>query len=74
MGLADLLKISQDAAVELEDIRQPGFAHQNSGFFAADAPCAKAHDGLALQLVGVGVEVGFEGGRKLGELDRKRHV
>src|SRR5690606_18619661 len=47
---ADLLEVFEDPAVELVNAFDARFGHVDRRLFAANAPCAEAHDGLALQL------------------------
>ncbi len=54
MFAVGFLKVFEDAALQLVDMLQPFFAHQNRGLLAADAACAKADHGFVLQRTFVG--------------------
>ena len=49
-------KVFQDAAVQLVDVFQAFFAHQNGGLFTADTAGAKAHHGLVFQFIQVAAQ------------------
>ena len=49
---SNLLKIPQDAALELLDVAKAGFHHDGAGLLATDPTCAEHHNGFVLHRLG----------------------
>src|SRR5262249_29521795 len=65
-----LLKVLQNAALELEDLLEARLLHVGPRLFAANAAGAKHHDRLLLEIGGQAID----GGRKIAKvIDAQRH-